>query len=451
MHFPFLKNQLSLLFLTNMIIAASAQDEGLRYENYVYKDNIRSVLLHAPEVFFAQPIVELGRASQLELSFDDLDGDVKNYTYTIIHCDMNWNPSDLAPIEYIDGYNEDRVEHYSFSFSSLQSYTHYELLLPNDNISWIKSGNYLLKVYEDDGEKTLALTRRFMVEDPKVRIQAKVTRPAEVDKIKTHQEIDFAVNVETFPIKNPQREIRAVVLQNGRWDNAIMDLPPFLVRLGSLDFNYQDQVVFPGGKEFRSLDLRSVRHRRKQMAKIEKLEDRHEVYLDTDHKFSEKVYLHSVDINGKYLIESYDIIQPESVNKNDSQKRLNNRRNVNDLAADYPYVHFSLSAPEPYDDQDVYLVGAFTDWQLMPDYKMTFDIASNNYMLRTPLKQGYYNYAYTIMPHERPYDTYVPVDLSETEGDWHETENEYTILIYYRPFGNRYDELIGSVSFSSTQ
>lgn len=427
----FFQNKLLMAILMALPVLAGAQDEGLRYENYVYKSNIRTVRFHAPELFLAQPIVELGRASQLVLSFDDLDADVKDYTYSIIHCDMNWRPSDLSEMEYNDGYAEDRIDRFSFSFKTLQNFTHYELFLPHENMNWTKSGNYLLKVYEDEDEKTLVITRRFMVVDPKVRITAQVSRPALVSKIQTHQEIDFSADFERFPIKSPQQEIRAVVLQNGRWDNAVSGVAPLFVRLNTMMFDYQDKIVFPAGKEFRFLDFRSLRYRNEQIISIDQFPDRFEVLLGKDIKLSGKVYLNSRDINGNYVVETLDQDNP-------------------DLASEYAQVLFSLYSPEPYYEEDVYLVGAFNGWQLMPEYKMVYNPAVNGYVVKTPLKQGYYNYAYAVAPRKLP-QTSAPLNLSEIEGDWHEAENEYTILLYYRPFGGRYDELVGSLSFSSTR
>lgn len=423
--------RLMAILIAGFPVLAGAQDEGLRYENYVYQPNIRSVRFHAPELFLAQPIVELGRASQLVLSFDDLDADVKDYTYSLVHCDMNWRPSDLSDMEYLEGYSEDRINGFSFSFKTLQNFTHYKLFLPHENMSWTKSGNYLLKVYEDEDEKKLVITRRLMVVDPKVRMAAQVSRPAVVSKLETHQEIDFSADFERFPIKSPQQEIRAVVLQNGRWDNAVIGVAPLFVRGNTMMFDYQDKVVFPAGKEFRFFDLRSMRYRNEQIVAIDQFPDRFEVTLGKDLKLSGKVYLNSRDINGNYVIETLDQNNPS-------------------LASDYGQVLFSLYSPEPYYEDDVYLVGAFNDWQLMPEYKMVYNPAINGYVVRTPLKQGYYNYAYALAPRKLP-TTPQPLNLSEIEGDWYEAENEYTILLYYRPFGGRYDELVGALTFSSVR
>ena len=60
------------------------------------------------------------------------------------------------------------------------------------------------------------------------------------------------------------------------------------------------------------------------------------------------------------------------------------------------------------------------------------------------LKQGYYNYYYAVVPKETN-----EIDLDRLEGNSQETENEYTILVYYRPFGTRYDQLVGVSTVTS--
>ncbi|MBK8879346.1 MAG: hypothetical protein IPN74_12580 [Haliscomenobacter sp.] len=77
---------------------------------------------------------------------------------------------------------------------------------------------------------------------------------------------------------------------------------------------------------------------------------------------------------------------------------------------------------------------------------MAYNNAINAYVLKTPLKQGFYDYAYAMTPRNTEKKA---VNLSPLEGDWFETENDYTILIYYRPFGGRYDQVIGMAQFNS--
>lgn len=419
--------KLHLYWLFCLPLLLKAQTDELKNYDYVYKDNIRSVQFHIDGLFLTYPVLDLNSASQLVLSFDDLDGDVKDYSYTLIHCDRDWRPSQLSAMEYLDGFTEEYIDNFQYSFKTVTNFTHYRLYLPNNDLRWTISGNYLLVVYEDEGEKIPAITRRIVVVDPKIKIQPRLVRPSKVSKSRTHHEIDFTVDHERLDIRSPKIEVRATVLQNGRWDNAITDLEPFFTRASSLVFDYQDKVVFPAGKEFRYLDLRSLEFKSENISAIESYRDGYEVILYKDEKREHQSFFTREDINGKFVIESYD------------------ERNF-DLASDYANVLFTLYSPQELGG-DVYLIGAINDWQLKEEYKMAYNPAVNGYVVKALLKQGYYEYAYAVATDDqgrkRP-------DMSETEGNSHETQNNYTIIIYYRPFGARYDQVIGAVTFDST-
>ena len=416
-----------LLGILLLPLLGRAQLEDIKNYDYVYVDNIKSVRFHLDGLSLTYPIVDLGSSTPLVLSFDDLDGDVKDYSYRLIHCDRDWQPSQLNTMEYLDGFTEELIDNFQYSFKTVQLFTHYRLFLPNNDMRWTISGNYLLVVYEDEGDKIPVITRRFMVVDPKVQIQPRLVRPSQVSKSRTHQEIDFSVDHQRLDIRSPQIEIRAAVLQNGRWDNAVTDLKPFFTRTNELIFDYQDKIVFPAGREFRYLDLRSLRFRSENVSAIESYRDGYEVILYKDEKRTNQSFFTREDINGKFVIESYD------------------QRDF-DLSGDYADVLFTLYSPADLGG-DVYLMGAISDWLPKEEFKMVYNPAINGYIVKVLLKQGYYEYAYGVMPDVEGVRT---LDLTETEGNSHETQNDYTIIVYYRPFGSRYDQIIGAVTFDTT-
>src|SRR5436853_365316 len=118
----------------------------LRYQDYVYRSNVKTVILSPVGFDMTSPIIRLNTEDKLQLQFDDLDHDTKDYYYTFIHCTASWSPSDLLTSQYLSGFTDDRITDYSFSFSTFQSYTHYSLLIPNGNLIPLVSGNYLLLV-----------------------------------------------------------------------------------------------------------------------------------------------------------------------------------------------------------------------------------------------------------------------------------------------------------------
>ncbi len=489
-----MKNKLFLLALLLPVLAHS-QDDDLVYFDYVYLDNIKTIKFHVDGYPTSMPIIELTSADQLLLSFDDLNGDTKNYVYTIEHCDANWNPSNIPEFDYVEGFSEAMVRDFDFSFRVQTKYTHYWLSFPNQDMRPRLSGNYLLKVYEDEDEKQLALTRRFMVLDTKVKVNGRAVRPARVDKIMTHQEIDFTVLHEKLDFRSPQQELNATVIQNGRWDNAFAGLKPLFSKPGQQLFDYQDKIVFPAGKEFRYLDARGVRYPDPRIISISNKDGKYESVLEKDLKRGEMPYFEWRDINGSFVIQNTDFqnqvtgaggrpatgnlslgltpqeerefqqrtarassaeeraaIQQERINLQNergilsNQPAFNNEFEINNLQCEYLDVLFQLSSIGEMEDEDVYLFGAFTDWQLKPEYKMVFNPATNAYVAKATLKQGYYEYMYAELPH----GSSTP-NFEVTEGNWHETDNYYTILVYQRPFGGRYDQLIGASSFSARE
>jgi len=419
-----------LVLFTSLSTAKAQRFSNIVYEDFVYVDYIKSVQFYLNGYELSNPMINLQDQNPLLLLFDDLNNQVEDYYYTIIHCDMDWQPSNLNEMEYIDGFSEERINDYEFSSLTLTPYINYSVSIPDRNMGITKTGNYLLVVYKKDRNPIPVITRRFVVYEPKLLVDGQLVRPNKVSKLRTHQEIDFNVYRDPkFPIRSPMQEIRAVVLQNGRWDNATIPLKPFFIRPQQLAFDYQDQIVFEGGKEFRFIDLRSLRRRNFNIASIERGVDGFEVYLAMDRARVREPYVSINDANGRFTIETQD--QGDSF-----------------LSADYANVLFSYKVDQADIDQDPYILGAFNDWRISEDYRMIYNAALNAYVLKIPLKQGYYNYQYAMVP--RDAEERVP-STTETEGNWHETENDYTVLIYYRPFGGRYDQVVGFATINSVR
>ncbi|MBK8194589.1 MAG: DUF5103 domain-containing protein [Lewinellaceae bacterium] len=396
-------------------------------ESQTIDPDIRAAQLYLVGAPLTLPIVELKTApNTMLLEFDHLGSDLKDYLYTIVHCDSDWQPSDLIDNEYIDGFTEDRITNIESSFNTLLQYTHYSLGLPNRNMRWSRSGNYILKVFDNDDESRLVLVRRFCVVEPRWRVDAKLVSPVVVNKLKTHHEIDFSVNHRGTRIFNPQNDVKAFVLQNGRWDSALGPLPPFITREDQLVFDYQDKVVFPAGKEWRFFDIRTFEFRGERVKTINQKYDFYEVTLETDNDRSGSNLSFRGDLNGRYSVE-------------------NQNYNQTLLQCDYARVLFSISRNLPFDDEDVYVFGELTDWQLKPEYKMEYSPEVKAYYCESPLlKQGYYNYGYQIVNRETG-----EIDEDGFEGNSYETSNLYTVLVYFRVFGERYDRLMAAATIDS--
>lgn len=424
-----------LIILISFQITIAQDDEyvddnaPLLYEDHIYQDNIKTVQMRIAGMNNVNPIVLPLNSGIMELSFDELTDEVQDYAYKIILCNADWTPNtDLTDMEYLDGFTGERITNYDFSFNTTENFVHYKLTLPNNDIKWTKSGNYLLLIYDEEDEERLILSRRFMVVDQSMQVRSKVQRPMNFNTAKTHQEIDFVINHKGINVSNPQLEVKTVILQNGRWDNAIKDLKPLFIKPNELVYDYQNKIVFPAGKEYRYVNLTSFRYKTDRVAQlIDDDVDGNIVQLMTERSRAFLPYLFEQDLNGTFIIN-------------------NEHREDNDLEADYGQIHFAIEKPLEIEGGDVYIFGALSDWKINERFRMTYNETRRVYQAKIQLKQGFYNFKYAFVKHGSK-----TVDFSELEGNWHETENNYTILVYYRPFGSRYDQLVAVQTLNSLQ
>jgi len=394
--------------------------------NQVYRSNIKSVRFHMYGDQNTLPVYNINSADQLELHFDDLDGNVKSYYYTFQLCDYNWEPVDINPFNYIKGFTQQRITTYRYSSIALTRYTQYQAQLPDRSTSLTLSGNYILKVFLDGDTSKLVFTRRMLVLDQKASIKAQVVQPFMVQLSRTHQRIQFSANLAGLNTFSAAQQVKVVILQNNRWDNAQQDIVPTFVRGNSLEYSTENTGLFPGGKEWRWLDLRSFRLQSDRIDSAQYHKNSTDMFVRTDHDLSSQRYVYYRDLNGLYSVETYETINPYT-------------------QGDYATVHFSLSSPDgkEYTNKNIYLAGQLTDYQFNDNTLMRFNPEKSVYECTAFLKQGYYNYTYVAA------DKNDPDKRTDLEGDYWETENSYTILMYYKSFTDRSDQLIGVCKINS--
>jgi len=405
---------LGMLFLFNSLLSFAQLPDA------VYKSNIQCVRFHPYGDQTALPTYNLNSGDQLELNFDDLDGNIKSYYYTFQLCDYNWKPVDISPFMYIKGFTQQRISTNRYSSIALTKYTHYQSMLPDRNTTITLSGNYLLKVFLNGDTSQLAFTRRLLVVDSKAAIIAKVVQPFTPQYFSTHQKIQFTANITGVNTFSAAQQVKVVILQNNRWDNALKDIAPTFVRGNSLEYNTENNCIFPAGKEWRWLDLRSfiLQSDRVDSARYKKTAT--DIFVKPDVDRSGVKYVYFRDLNGMFLIETYESINPY-------------------WQGDFAAVHFTLATAnaQPYPGKDIYLAGQLTDYAFTDKTKMIFNSEKAAYEVTAFLKQGYYNYTYIAV------DKNNPQQKTDLEGNYWETENSYTILMYYKGFNDRADQLIG--------
>lgn len=416
---------LSLLCLGCLAGSLTAQVNTIT-PDHVYMDNIKSIKLSPAGNALQLPVINLNSSQKLALGFDDLDGNVKNYYYTLILCNTDWKPAGLNPFDYLEGFLENRIDDYHYSTLPLQKYVHYTLQIPNQDCKPTLPGNYLLKVYLNGDTSQLAFTRRLMVTTNKAIIHGKIEQPVNPKIFRTHQKIDFDISLQGINVNNPLAQIKVFILQNGRWDNAIRNLKPTFIRGDKLIYNTEDDCVFPAMKEWRWVNLRSFRLQTERVKNIENTKNAIDVYLMPDGNRSHHTYVYRRDIDGQYFPDI-----------------LENGYNPA-YEGDYAKVHFTFVAPQPFAGSEVYVFGEFTNYECNKNNRMTYNGTKGTYEATLYLKQGYYNYIYGIIPNRAAH-----LQTKNTEGNWWETENNYTILVYYKPLGGRSDQLIGIRTLNS--
>lgn len=421
-------NNKYLLILFTVLISSFysfGQEDNVVFENEILNTNILTPLLHTENNPMSNPIIHLGTEEKLQLSFDDFSEDLQDYYYTIVHCNSDWTLSDLMQSEYIDGFFENRIEDYEFSFNTLQKYTHYNLVFPENYLKPLLSGNYIIKVFVNNNPKDVVLTRRFMVLDEKLNISSNVKRATLIDDREYKQEIDFTISHSNVYVANPYSDIKVVIKQNNREDNSITNLQPLFVKQDQLIYDYESENTFEAGNEFRHFDIKSIRYQSERIKEISSDSNNINVKLLTDISRSFEEFISIPDINGEFLINKQEAWNSET-------------------EAEYIKVNFSLLENRKISYGDIYLIGRFTDWKIKEDYKLQFNEISRRYECIALLKQGYYNYLYIVQDHSNK-----QTNLTFIEGSHYQTKNDYYIYVYYREIGKNYEQLIGFKRTSS--
>jgi len=423
--------RLLLLTILNVILLlnsqASEKVDQYYYQNAVFRDEIKSVTMFREGNELSNPVIELGSDVKLLLKFDDLAEDVKNYSYTVIHCDANWNESYIQQNEYLSGFPDNPIADYAMSFNTTVKFVNYQLSIPNDDCSPKYSGNYALVVFEENNRQNLVLTQRFYVVEPKVRIEGLVKKATFDVYNGENQEVDFKVVNQQIKLMNPREDIKVVLMQNRRWDNAILNLKPNFIRDNVLDYDYNKENVFPGGNEFRYFDIRTKRHPGENVESIKFIRPYFHAALLPDAIRNNSKFLPYKEMNGNFVIESQD------------------RVTDTDTECDYMFVHFYLPMPSQLVGGSVNVFGALTGWNANKSNEMKWNYEAAGYELTMLLKQGYYNYQYVYIPEGAK-----KADSVNLEGTFFITENEYQIFAYYRDLSARYDRLVGFLTLNST-
>lgn len=404
-----ISNALSVLLLSFCTLTAGAQ------RNEIKSDRIATLQVVAGDDWLSPPVITLGGEDAITISFDDMTHEYHRYAYRIERCEANWTTSDaLFTSDYCEGFNDgNTIEDVKNSTNTNILYTHYRLKIPNERCNIKMSGNYRVTIYDDNTSEEVA-TACFMVVDQRVGLQLEATTNTDIDTNGAHQQIEMKINYAGLKVNNPRQEIKTVVMQNGRWDNAVINAEPQYIMADGLQWTHNKQLIFNGGNEYRKFETLDVSHATMGLESVKWDGKDYHAYVWTDEPRNSYVY--DEDANGAFYVRNSDNIE-------------------NDYISEYVYVHFALKTPPT--DNDIYINGIWTNDQFLPKYRMIYNPQNGLYENVLLLKQGYYSYNYLVKNGD---GSFSPL---QSEGNFCYTENKYQCMVYYKAAGDRTDTLVG--------
>jgi len=423
-------NKMKPIFLLIAILAAAAScfADGFPTENRCYDPNIKTIQVYKDGFELSAPVIQLNSDEKLAIHFDDLGPDQGRFRFTVFHCGADWQVSTSIDVsDYLEGYREENIDQYSYSYNTTIKYTHFQAQFPTANMRPKISGNYILVVYDEDPSKMIFTARFMVVESSPVVTSAKVVQSSRIGDRNTHQQIDMLVKLNGFRVMDVEREVKVVVQQNGRWDNTLLVTKPRFTRADELDYRYDESICFSGGNQFRNFDIKSLQYQSERIARIN-WDTAFQVYLLSDQPRTFKQYTLEKDLNGRFYIKNEEHAENSSIE------------------ADYAWVHFYLPYPTLLSNGTFHILGELTSWQINSDSRMYFNPEHKGYELSLLLKQGYYNYLYVMKENGKSIGNEAMI-----EGSHWETENDYTVYVYFRETGSLYDRLIAINFFNSNQ
>ena len=368
---------------------------------------------------YATPVIKFGSTDKIKIEFDQLSPEMQYLRYSVVHCDANWQPSQLVDSECTDGFNEANVENYSFSSATFAHYVHYDITIPNDDMNFLVSGNYLLKVYPEEDSETTYLQVRFSLSEDCIDIIPEITSRTDIDYNKANQQLSIEVDTREYYVDNMYEDLKISIIQNSRTDNMVSVNHPMRVAGRKAFFEHNRDLIFPAGNEFRRFEMTTTNYAGMGIEGYAYHDPYYHVILKTDEPRAFGSYIYDRTQYGRFTIRYSDAYD-------------------SDTEADYMIVHFQLRMPE-LNGGKMYVDGEFTQHNFESANLMHYNHNTQCYELDLMLKQGAYNYQYLWVP-----DGTSVGKTSTVEGDFYQTVNEYQIMVYNRKRGERYDRLIGT-------
>lgn len=406
-----MKKYITMLILLVFTTIVCAQ------KNEIYDPNISTLQVVAGDRWLSMPVIRLNQDEVINIGFDDLTHEYRRFTYTIEHCDADWTVSEgLFPSDFIEGFAEgNTIDDKEESVNTNMLYTHYALSIPNDRCRIRMGGNYRVTVYDENNDHQKIFVAHFMVLDPRMGVMMEVSSNTDIDINKSHQQVAMKLSYGSVTVTEPHEQIKSVVLQNGRWNTAVVNTPAQYIMPNGLQWLHSKELIFEAGNEYHKFEMLDPDHPSMGVDVIRWDGTDYHVYPFACEP--QNNYVYDEDANGAFYIRNSDNYE-------------------NDRSSEYMLVHYLLKT-DRIKDGNIYIDGRWTNEQLTPDYQMTYNEESGYYEAVIQQKLGYYNYHFIVV-HDDGTIRQLPSD-----GNFFQTENKYQCLIYYRGKQDRTDILVG--------
>ena len=387
---------------------------------HIFDNNVHSLKVCLASNMYIPPVLMMNGDDHLVVNFDYIDYDVHYLRYSVTHCNADWQPSQLVESEYVSGFNYADIDDYAHGEATYVHYYNYQFVLPNADMEFLVSGNYLLSVYEQDNPEDILFQTRFSVCEGKVGVYPNVTSRTDVEYNNRFQQISFDVRFKPGQVKDPYSELTCVVSQNSREDNAVTVVRPLMVGVDHVTYDHNRDLIFTAGNEFRRFETVAAHTINMGVKSIRYYNPMYHATLMVDEPRNEIQYLYDKTQFGRFTIRNAEAY------------------GENALEADYMITHFTLDTGGKLNGGNVCLYGEFLNGYPPSQAIMKYDASSGCYTADLLLKQGAYNYMYLWVP-----DGSWVGQTGKIEGDHYETVNEYLVKVYDRPMGERYDHFVG--------
>ena len=382
----------------------------------VFDNGIASLQVVAGVKWQEMPVITIDSFDRINIDFDDMSHSYRRLTYSIIHLDADFTESEgLFSSDYISGFSDGlTIDDYEQSINTIQNYTHYHLQIPNRECRIIMSGNYRLDVRDDDNSGELLASVFFMVNENLANVFIESNPDTDVDVRKNHQQVTLKVDYSKLNATNPNEQIKVYVLQNYRWDNAVMLPPAKRINQHYMEWIHCKDLIFDAGNEYHKFEILDVH--RNSMNVENNVWDGEQWHTHLWEDYNRTSYVYDETPKGAFYIRNSDNIE-------------------NNTSSEYVNVHFYLKTSRQ--SLPVYVNAMWTNDMFNEKYLMEYNEHNKRYEAVIPLKYGYYSYQYLSVDENG--NAFIP----KSEGSFYETRNIYNALIYFRGNTDRADRLVG--------